>query len=201
MKQDFNNTYSGADIPSSNNSIYNGGIPNQNSNTYNGMGMPNQNNNAYNRVNMPNQNNNAYNSYTIPKQYTPTPEQVKAYNKKNRKTVIVVVLALLIPVVVCVCFILAIFGIVFGALNSVKDSEKYDLAYSYLVNSEAFEEMNVDESEIKLTGYSTSTGYDFHTDVEAKTTFTFKVDHHSFDVICHKEDGEWYVCNKCTEFE
>ena len=109
-------------------------------------------------------------------------------------------MAILIPVILIGGFIALIFGIVFGVLNEVKDSEEYDLAYSYVVNSETFEKLDVDESEIKLTGYSTVTSYG--TSHGDKTEFTFNVDGCILEVVCHTDtDDEWFVCDECTEFD
>lgn len=96
----------------------------------------------------------------------------------------------------------AIFGIVLAALNGQKDSEEYQLAYQYLVSSDAFDELNADESDIIMNQYSARTTYSPDGQSASRTVqIGFLVNFQSFEVVCHQEDGVWQVCEECTLFE
>lgn len=213
----YNNAYSNNGAP---NQYANNGVPNQNNN-YNNTGMPNQygNNSVPNQNNMgmpnqyannsmPNQNNynnagvqNQYNN-AMPNQYNAGASQWQSPNKNKKSTALIVLIAV-VPVIIALGFIGAIAGIVFGVFNKVKESEEYAIAYSYVVNSETFERLEAEESDIKLTGYKSAAAYsiggDSHSD---KEEFTFKVEGRTLIVVCHKESsGESYVCEECTWFD
>lgn len=206
-----NNNYSNTGVPNQNNNFYNNynntGMPNP----YANNGVSNQNNN-YNNPVMPNQNNNFYNNYNnqgMPNQYNNVmPNQYNAgasqwqSPKKDRKTAVIILLAVLLPVTAFLGFIGLIFGIVFGTLNRVKETEEYDLAYSYLVNSETFEELDAEESDVKLRGYSFVTDYHGGDSHRNRSEFRFRVDGRTFIVVCHKDAGdEDFVCVECTNFD
>lgn len=230
MKQESDNNYNNNfdnDILSNWGNSYNNSTsnsqstPNQYGNSYNNTPpnqySPNQYNNAYSNNAMPNQYGNAYGNNAIPNQYGNTygnnPMSGQYYNgmpqfngeqyqppKKKKKIWLIILLAVVLPIVLISGCTAAIFGIVFAALDEVKDSEEYKLAYSYVVESEFFDKLDVDESEIKFTGY--------HTTVSAgsahssKKSFDFTVDGCSLTVVCHQaSQEEWIVCDECTKFE
>ena len=86
-------------------------------------------------------------------------------------------------------------------LDAAKKQENYQIAYSYLVDSDAFAEMQADESQITLTGYSAETRIGNDEDSpSAVVTFTFVVRGQQYRVVCHKDGEMWYVCNDCTAF-
>ena len=175
---------------------------NQYANAYSNQMPYNQYDNTYGNQ-IPN---NQYGNPPIPNQYYGMPNQynvgqLQPPKKRSKKSIVlIVVLAVVLPLVAIGGFIALIFGIVTGALNRVKDSEEYALAYSYLINSVAFDNLDVDESEIKFTGYEkTIKPGSSHGD---RVELTFFVDGSSFTVVCHQEnDGEWFVCDECTFFD
>lgn len=114
--------------------------------------------------------------------------------KKDKKFVLVIAI-----IIAC----LAIFvGLIQILLNAQKDTEEYKVAYSYFVESHAFKELNVDESKIRFNQYSshTYTSND-NSSVSQTVKIGFIVNFKSFEVVCHKENGVWQVCNECTLFE
>lgn len=119
----------------------------------------------------------------------PTPKQKKV-------TKVVLVIAIIIVA-------LAIFaGLIQTVLNTQKDTEEYKVAYSYLVKSQAFKELNTDESKIRFNKYSLRTHTSKDSDSVTQTVkIGFVVDFQSFEVICHKENDVWQVCDECTLFE
>lgn len=119
-----------------------------------------------------------------------------AQNKK--KTAITVIITVIAAIVL---FIGLIFGIVLTALNSTKDTEQYALAYEYLVESEAFERLGADEEDIFHNRYSSFSTLTPDSENSTQTvTIGFVVNGHPFEVICHRIDGEWSVCEDCTNF-
>lgn len=120
---------------------------------------------------------------------TPAPKQ-----KKIIKVVLVIVI-----IIAC----LAIFaGIIQLVLNSQKDTEEYKIAYSYFVESHTFQDLDVDESEIRFIQYSshTYTSPD-NNSVSQTVKIGFVVNFKTFEVVCHKENDMWQVCDECTLFK
>jgi len=107
----------------------------------------------------------------------------------------------LVIAIIVLCFALFV-GLIKIVLNSQKDSEEYKVAYSYLVESRAFKELNVDESKISFNQYSLQT-HTANGDSSASKTVRigFVVNFKSFEIVCHKENGVWKVCDECTLFE
>lgn len=100
------------------------------------------------------------------------------------------------------CISIPIFLIFFTALNAVKKQENYQIAHSYLTNSNSYAKMQVDESQITLTGYSSNTRIDHNGDtVSTMVTFNFLVRGQQFRVVCHQNGDVWYVCDDCTDFQ
>lgn len=105
----------------------------------------------------------------------------------------------IIAISVVLCIALVMFLIVSAALQAVKKQENYRIAYAYLINSDAFSEIQADESQITLNGYSSKT---LRTEDGTSTvvTFTFHVRSRQYQVICHRDKDVWYVCEECTDF-
>ena len=104
--------------------------------------------------------------------------------------------------VIIIIFMAVIIGVVQITLNAQKDSEEYKVAYNYLVSSDAFEKLNVDESKIRFNLYSYSRQISSNGKSVIHTAeIGFAVKFRSFNVICHKENGIWQVCDDCTRFE
>jgi len=118
-----------------------------------------------------------------------------APKQKNVKKVVLVI------AIIIAC--LAIFvGMIQIVLNTKKDTEEYKVAYSYFVESQAFKKLNVDESEIHFNQYSLQTYTSNHYNSVSQTVkIGFIVNFKSFEVVCHKENDIWQVCNECTLFE
>lgn len=122
-------------------------------------------------------------------------DSVPAPKQKNVKKVVLVI------AIIIAC--LAIFvGMIQIVLNTKKDTEEYKVAYSYFVESQAFKKLNVDESEIHFNQYSLQTYTSNHYNSVSQTVkIGFIVNFKSFEVVCHKENDIWQVCNECTLFE
>lgn len=120
---------------------------------------------------------------------TPVPKQ-----KKIKRVVLVIAI-----IIACLAIFIGLIQIV---LNTQKDTEEYKVAYSYFVESYAFEELNVDESRIRFNQYSSHTYTSNDNSSVAQTVkIGFIVNFKSFVVVCHKENDMWQVCNECTLFE
>lgn len=103
-----------------------------------------------------------------------------------------------VAAIVIGCFI-AFFGLIQILLNAQKDTEEYQLAYDYLISSEAFETLNIEEHKIRMNQYSSTTksaGDSFSRTVE----IGFLINFQSFQVVLHNENGTWLVCEECTPF-
>lgn len=116
--------------------------------------------------------------------------------KKEKLKKVILIFAIVIS-----CLI-AFIGLTQILLNAQKNTEEYKIAYSYFIESNAFEELNVDESKIRFNKYNLNT-YTSPEDASGTQTakLGFVVKHQSFEVVCHKENGIWQVCNECTLFE
>jgi uncharacterized RDD family membrane protein YckC len=109
---------------------------------------------------------------------------------------------LIVAATTVLCVSIPMFLIISTALDAAKEQENYQIAYSYLVDSDAYAEMQVDESQITLTGYSSSTRIDNDGDTTSTVvTFTFLVRGQQYQVVCHQDGEMWYACNDCTEFQ
>ena len=87
------------------------------------------------------------------------------------------------------------------SLEGAKKQENYRIAYTYLISSEAYIQMQTEESQIALTGYSSGVRSDGEGNVSAADTFSFMVRGQQYQVVCHQDGDAWYVCDDCTEFE
>ena len=97
-------------------------------------------------------------------------------------------------------FIAASIASSFAALNMFKNTEQARLAHAYLVESEAFQSLKATVEDIQMTGFETVTkrAPDGSSSIVAEVVFSVKG--RKFIVICHCEDGKWYVCSSCTAF-
>ncbi len=109
--------------------------------------------------------------------------------KINRKK------AMLIGISIVVAFIMLVVVVIHVALNSVKKSQEYTIAYDYLVSSMYFDYYDLEEDDVTLTSYSASTNGS--TGIrEAK--LTFKVDDKLVVVYCIYENGAWSVSESAS---
>lgn len=120
------------------------------------------------------------------------PEEPPQRTPADKKTI----LAAAGAVILCLGFFI---GIILLALESVKDEPHYALAYSYLLESETFAQLEAEEGNIRLTGYSRNTTTRNGV-TETEAVFTFQVQGHTLTVTCHDEGSGWYVCEECTHF-
>ena len=126
---------------------------------------------------------------------TDSSDSAKQSKESVKKRIAVAVFAVL-------CISVPMFLIVSMFLNSVKKQENYQVAYAYLVSSDAFAEMQAEESQTILTGYSSSTQVDKNGDAtSADAIFTFVVKGQRYQVVCHQDSDMWYVCGDCTAFQ
>ena len=126
------------------------------------------------------------------------PERRSAQSASNKKTLIILLSVLGAAFIGFVVFVIFITNIM---LENQKDSEEYQMAYAYLIESERFSELGLSEEDVKLVSSST-----YHTKQNGKeyheTEFGFKVGvFREFYVICHDEGDGWFVCTECTEFQ
>lgn len=103
--------------------------------------------------------------------------------------------------IIVACF-LALFGLTQLILNQQKDTEEYKIAYRYFTESQAFEELNVNESKIRFNKYSRNTTTSPKDNSVTQTAeIGFVVKSEAFVVVCHKENDVWVVCDECTSFK
>jgi hypothetical protein len=100
--------------------------------------------------------------------------------------------------VAAMCIALFI-GIIFLALETVKDEPHYAAAHIYLLKSEAFAQLGAAPDDARLTGFSLNSTTR-NSVAETEACFTFQVKGRSLTVICHPQGENWYVCPDCTKF-
>jgi len=125
--------------------------------------------------------------------------QINSYKKPKiqitRKGVLLVV-------GVIVLFVAVVLTATLLTLSTRKDTEEYKLSYQYLVESEAFRSRNVDESKIWMNQYSLTTTTAPDGTLESGTArISFVVKWKTFEVVSHKENGQWQICDECTKFD
>lgn len=84
------------------------------------------------------------------------------------------------------------------SLNETTETEQYKLAYAYLVQSDEFKKLDIEEDKIKFTSYSSQTDSDSHKHAEISFRINFW---REITVILHDEGDGWHVCKDCTGFE
>ena len=112
----------------------------------------------------------------------------------SKKAVLTVVGSVTLALVLFISIILI-------SLSVAKNTEEYTIAYNYLIESQMFEEMSIDESKIWFNEYSLVTHSKSDSDNVTQTAeIGFIVKGKSLQVICHKQNNIWSVCDECTEF-
>ncbi len=128
--------------------------------------------------------------------YTEETQNNSSVSKKEKTKKIILTFTVIIG-----CIILFI-GLIQSILNTIKNTKEYGVAYNYFIQSDTFKELNVNESEIRFNQYSSYTSSSENNPSFSKTAeIGFVVDFKSFTVVCHKENGNWKVCNECTLFK
>ena len=98
--------------------------------------------------------------------------------------------------------LVAFVGLIQSVLSAQKDTEEYQIAYNYLISSQAFQALHVEESELRINSYSSSSSYSPDREGYTQTVeFGFLVNFRSFHVVLHKENDLWSVCRNCTPFQ
>ena len=125
-------------------------------------------------------------------------EQKSKAVSNNKKIVTGICIAVAV-VVLLVCLILIS---VILLLNKAKETEEYKLAYSYVIESNKFDEMGIEADKLKFTKYSiySTVNKDGVTQRDAEICFGVNA-WHVMTVILHDEGDGWYVCEECTGFE
>ncbi len=123
------------------------------------------------------------------KSYTTKVEQINSYKAPKTKSAKFIVLTV---IGIFLAFLLVLFVIINIGLNAAKQTEEYDIAYNYLVNSEEFIESGSEPEDIRLTRYSTV--QNLAADGATRTTsFTFKAGGRSYVVNLIYKDGKWEI--------
>ena len=116
-------------------------------------------------------------------------------NKKGKaKSVLLVILIIFL-------FFMAFYGLIRIVLETAKDSDEYKLAYAYLIESEVFAEAGISEDRIDFRQYNSSTYTDENGLEHCDAELGFKIKGKMYYVICHRVNGEWSICEECTNFE
>lgn len=123
----------------------------------------------------------------------------KAPKPASGKMILIFVVSLALAFIL---FFMFVFTVVTASLKAETSTPEYRMAYDYLINSEAFARLDADESDIKFNSYSSSRTKDENGDDVYEKEFGFEINvFHRFNVICHNDGEEWYVCTECTHFE
>ena len=137
------------------------------------------------------------------------------------KTALSIVAVVAVIVALMAVGIFSMLSFVQGMLNKQKDTEEYKLAYSYLIESKAFNSLDCDEADIRMNSYSSMKHLTPNSEGATETaTMQFRVEKSSFTVVCsiiplgqalrtflrkqcdqENKNGEWLVCDDCTTFE
>ncbi|MBQ4317464.1 MAG: helix-turn-helix domain-containing protein [Clostridia bacterium] len=116
--------------------------------------------------------------------------------KPNIKKIVLTVVLIVVVVIVFIAFV------ILQSLSAVRNTEEYKVAYDYFVESQAFEELDIDESKIWHNSYSRTTYSEPSNDAVTQTAeIGFIAKGKAFTVICHKQNGVWTVCEECTRFD
>lgn len=127
------------------------------------------------------------------------PEDPSVFSQSRQKTSPVkMILVLLLATVL---FIGCLYGIISAAMKATKDTPEYQIAYAYLLESNALTASGVEASQIHYTGYSSRTSLSNAENIHAsETVFTFVVGGRQYQVVCHPVGNTWTVCTECTQF-
>lgn len=118
----------------------------------------------------------------------------EAFMPKKRNAALSIILGI-------AAFVLVTVILVFVMLSFVKDTPEYDLAYSYLISSDAFAQLGAEEEDVLFNQYRSKRTTSPDGSYSHVTEFGFQVGMRSFVVVCHEEDGQWWVCEECTKFD
>lgn len=112
----------------------------------------------------------------------------------SKKRVKVAATAILV-IAISMCLLVGI------SLSAVKKQPHYPLAYTYLVESDTFAQLQIEESVINLTGYASGMIVNENCEnTSAVDAFTFFIQGRQYKVVCHQNGDIWYICEECTGF-
>lgn len=116
--------------------------------------------------------------------------------KKNHTGVaIAFIIAVILGIVMTVASAFTVYRI---TLDEAKKTAAYEIAYTYLTESDKFLKSKNTEEDVRLFGYSMT--YSYNSD-ELECTYTFFTEDELYDVVLHLGgNSEWYVCQICTDF-
>lgn len=124
--------------------------------------------------------------------------EINTYSPPKKVSTIKTVLT--VAGIVFLALVLVI-SIALTALSTSKNTEEYKVAYAYLMESQAFEELGADESEIWFNQYSLTVRSNLNNEMATQTAeIGFVINGKSFSVVCHKQNDIWSVCDECTKF-
>ncbi len=129
---------------------------------------------------------------------TGTIEEINNYTPKKNNIKLYIAI-----VVVGICLLFAIvFSVIMLALDMKKNTPEYMVAYDYLVSSEAFEENGYSKDQVRLNKYRKFTYRNSDDYTLDSVEFGFIVKLRKFNVVVHiDENGNCFVCDRCTNFE
>ena len=91
-------------------------------------------------------------------------------------------------------------GVIQLALQSAKRTEEYAVAYECFLSSETWQELDLEESQIRLSSYSASANFPGSKgDVEKTAILEFRAAGETYTVVCVRENGIWRV--QSTNFD
>jgi len=126
------------------------------------------------------------------------PEQRAARSAQNKKAMVILFCVLGVAFVLFLVFAIHLASTL---LDLQKNTEEYKLAYTYLIESEEFKALGIDEEDVRLasskTYRTTKDGADYY---EAEFGFVIGFSKELY-VICHNEGDGWFVCTECTDFK
>ena len=73
--------------------------------------------------------------------------------------------------------------------------------YEVIISSDAFAQLGAEEEDVLFNQYRSKRTTSPDGSYSHVTEFGFQVGMRSFVVVCHEEDGQWWVCEECTEFD
>ncbi len=128
--------------------------------------------------------------------------QISEMNQYSEPKKVTTKKTLLIIVATIALVLIILFSIIWLSLSTAKKTEEYKVAYNYLIESQKFKEVGVDESKIWFNQYSRTTYSNPNGDDVTQTAeIGFIVKGKTFRVICHKRNNIWSVCDECTKFK
>ena len=101
-----------------------------------------------------------------------------------------------------ILFFVVVYIFVQIQLHISKETEEYQLAYSYVVESNYFDALGVEEDMLTFTSYSLHTYTNKNGVKQQDATIGFRIrPGKEISVFLHNVGNGWYVCRDCTAFE